>query len=392
LSFFDDGEDTAPRTQVRRGRSAGPAEPAGPRTQSGAARSPRPRPRSPQGAGGGDQHTMMMRRRLVALGVGVVLLIIIVLGINSCLKSQKTQSLKDYNRKVSQLAQESDEQVAKPLFQALAGAGGRSALQVEEQINQLQLQAENIAARAKKQDVPGDMTSAQRALLLALDMRVEGMAKIAALVPAALGGQAGSAKTAATKIAGDMEIFLASDVIYSQRVAPLIQQTLTANGITELTTAQTRFLPNVGWLDPTTAEGRITGKATGSTTTATTGTHGSALIGVAVGTNTLQPEETGAVNHVTGGSSPTFTVTVENTGESVETGVKVEVDVTAGGKQYKASHAIDSTQPGAKVNVEIRVVGVPLGVAAKIETKVATVPGETNADNNKNTYLAVFSQ
>ena len=72
------------------------------------------------------------------------------------------------------------------------------------------------------------MSGAQRDLLLALDFRTEGVAKVASLVRTALGGQA---KQASTLIAGDMEIFLASDVIYSQRVAPLIQQTLTSNGI-----------------------------------------------------------------------------------------------------------------------------------------------------------------
>ena len=96
------------------------------------------------------------------------------------------------------------------------------------------------------------MAEAQRDLLLALDLRVEGMGKIAALVPAALGGKS---KQAAPQIAGDMEIFLASDVIYSQRVAPLIQQTLTANGIQGLSTRATRFLPNVGWLEPSTVAG-----------------------------------------------------------------------------------------------------------------------------------------
>ena len=73
------------------------------------------------------------------------------------------------------------------------------------------------------------MAAAQRDLVLAFDLRVEGLTKLAALLPTALGGQG---KQASTLIAGDMEIFLASDVIYSQRVAPLIQQTLASNGIT----------------------------------------------------------------------------------------------------------------------------------------------------------------
>ncbi len=102
---------------------------------------------------------------------------------------------------------------------------------------------------------------------------------------------------------------------------------------------------------------------------------------MSVGTNTLAPEPT--LNHISGGGSPTFTVTVENTGSNAETNVKVDVTVTAGGKQFKASHVINSTQPGSKVNVEIPVTGIPLGVASKIEVNVEPVPGETNAKTTR---------
>jgi uncharacterized repeat protein (TIGR01451 family) len=327
-----------------------------------------------------------MVRRRVAAGAAVVLLIIIVLVINGCLKSQKTQSLKNYNHDVNRVVGESDSQVSKPLFTALAGAGGKSALDVEVQIDQLRIAAQNVATRAKGLSVPGEMASAQRALLLALDLRLEGMTKVAALVPTALGGKN---KQAITKIAGDMEIFLASDVIYSQRVAPLIQQELASNGIHGLATSASRFLPNTGWLDANTTQSRITGQAASAANGGVaSGTHGSSLVGVNVGTNTLAPEPT--LNHISGGGSPTFTVTVENTGSNPETNVKVDVTVTAGGKQFKASHVINSTQPGNKVNVEIPVTGIPVGVASKIETYVEPVPGEANAENNKGTFLALF--
>jgi hypothetical protein len=329
-----------------------------------------------------------MVRRRVAAGVAVLLLIVIVLVINGCLKSQQKQSLKDYNHAVSLLAQESDTQVSRPLFTALAGASGKSALNVEVQIDQLRIQAQNIAARAKGLSVPGDMATAQRALLMALDLRVEGMTKIAALVPTALGGQG---KQASSLIAGDMEIFLASDVLFSQRVVPLIQQTLASNGIHGLSTSASRLLPNVGWLDPATAQSRISGQASSSaTSTPVTGNHGSALKGVAVGTNTLAPEPT--LNHITGGGSPTFTVTVEDSGEASETNVRVDITVTAAGKQYKASHVINKTEPGKSVNVEIPVAGVPLGVASKIEANIEGVPGENDLENNKGTYLAIFGR
>jgi len=327
----------------------------------------------------------MVRRRVFA-GVAVVLLIIIVLVINGCLKSQKTQSLKDYNRDVSAIAQETDTQVAKPLFTALSGAPGKSALDVEVQVDQLRIQAQNIASNIKKLSVPGDMKSAQQQLLTLANLRVEAITKIASLLPAALGG---NGKDAATKIAGDMEIFLASDVLFSQRVAPHIQEALSGNGIHGLTTTPSRFLPNLGWLDTGTVLSRLTGKTVGANGV-TAGTHGSALLGVSVGTTALASEPT--INHISGGGSPTFTVNIEDTGDNSESNVKVGITVTAGGKQFKASHVVNSIQPGNKVNVEIPVTGVPLGVAAKVEANVEPVPGETNAENNKATYLAIFSQ
>lgn len=328
-----------------------------------------------------------MVRRRVAAGVAVVLLIIIVLIINGCLKSQKQQSLKDYNHAVSEIARESDSQVSKPFFTALSGAAGKSAIDVQVQVNQLRVEAEKLASRAKGLSVPGEMKGAQQNLLLTMNFRVEGITKIAALLPAALGGQG---KSVDPRIAGDMEIFLASDVVYSQRVAPLIQQALSSNGIHQ-STQPSRFLPNLGWLEPATVEARLGGKSTtGENASVSPGTHGSSLAGTAVGTTTLQPEPT--LNHVPGGGSPTFTVTVENTGESQETNVKVAVSVTAAGKSLSGSHVINSTQPGSKANVEIPISGVPLGVASKVQVSVEPVPGETNTENNKSTYLALFGE
>jgi hypothetical protein len=328
-----------------------------------------------------------MVRRRVAAGVGVLLLILIILIVNSCLKSEKQQALRDYNRNAGQIAHESDESVTRPLFGALSGAGAKSALNVEVQIDQLRIQAQTLASRAKGLSVPAEMAGAQRNLLLALDLRAEALTKIAALAPTALGGQG---KQAMTQIAGDMEILLASDVVYSQRVAPLIQQALRSGGAQGLATAPSHALPNLGWLDPNTVEQRISGKSAAAANAPVTGNHGSALKETSVGTNKLEGEPT--LNHVTGGSNPTFAAAVENSGEFEEHNVKVDVTVTAGGKQFKASHVIEKTEPGKTVNVDIPVIGAPLGVAAKIEVFVEGVPGENDLENNKGTYLAIFEK
>ena len=172
--------------------------------------------------------------------------------------------------------------------------------------------------------------------------------------------------------------------------SPLIQQELSSAGIRGLSTASSRSLPNLGWLEPSTAEARISGKSSTAPSAPVTGNHGSALKQVSVGTNKLEAEPT--LNHITGGSNPTFAATVENSGEAEEHNVKVDVTVTAGGKQFKASHGIEKTEPGKTVNVDIPVAGVPLGAAAKVEVFVEGVPGENDLENNKGVFLAIFEK
>lgn len=379
MSFFDD-EDEEPPTTVRPAQSQ---------------QQPRPQPRRPQRTGGGggvggasstDHHTMMVRRRIAA-GVGVVLLILIVLLVNGCLKRGKQQGLESYNQNVNQIAQSSEAQVSKPLFSTLAGAGGKSALNVEVQIDQLRRQAQELAERAKGLSVPSEMTAAQRNLLLALNLRVEGLAKITNLVREALGGKA---QAASTKIAGAMEIFLASDIIYSQRVVPLIQQALAAGGVSGQATSSSRFLPNLGWLTPATVQSNITGQAASNSGAVAPGTHGSALKSVSVGASALEPSP--AINHVNVGANPTLTAMVEDSGSNPETNVKVDVAVTSEGKTLNASHVISKTEPGQTYNVEIPVKGVTMEAASRVTVSVQPVPGETDVENNKSSFLVIFGK
>jgi hypothetical protein len=390
LSFFDDDdededEDELAPTTVR---------PASTRQQPRTAQPPRPKPRRPQraggpggpsGPGGADHHAMMVRRRIAA-GVGVALLIVIVLVVNGCLKRGKQQALETYNQNVSQIARTSEQQIAKSLFSTLSGASTKSALDVEVQVDQLRIQAQSLAERAQGLSVPSEMTSAQRALLMALDMREEGLAKIASLIRTALGEQGSQATST---IAGDMEIFLASDVIFSQRVVPLIEQELAAGGVSGQSTSGSRFVPNIGWLEPKTVAARITGQGSSTSGGAVQpGNHGSGLVGVSVGTNKLAASPT--LNHVSGGANPTFTVMVENSGEFPETNVKVDVSVTSEGKTLSASHLIDKTEPGKTYSVDVPVNGVTLGAASRVSVNVEGVPGENDLENNKASYLAIF--
>ena len=281
MSFFDDGEETAPRPSARAPRRRPPE------SDRRALRSHASRVRGGHRRGrvGADQHTLMVRRR-VAAGVG---------GRAADRGRAADQRLPEKRKAavaedVQPRSQRARARIRRTgLAAAVRGAGGRRRASRRSTSSS---RSTNCARRhrasprtRKSLSVPGEMAAAQRDLLLALDLRVEGMTKLAAPAAGALGGQA---KQASVKIAGDMEMFLASDVIYSQRVAPLIQQTLADDGITGLTTSPTRFLPNIGWLEASTVAARLTGEATASSTQSTqtlAGHHGSVLVGVSVGSN-----------------------------------------------------------------------------------------------------------
>ncbi len=327
----------------------------------------------------------MMRRRIAA-GVGVLLLIAIVLIVSAILKGQKSSALETYNRDVSQLASQSEQEVAKPLFTALVGAGGKPTINVDQQINELHSTAQHLLDQARGLSVPGEMSEAQHNVLLALELRAEAVEKTAGAMHGVTGSEP---KTASEHLAGAMEILLASDVVWSQRVQPLVQEALSAGGVQGLSTAKSTTLPNTGWLDPETALARVTGKESSeSSGPVSAGTHGDALTGLSAGGVTLQPEP--AENPVSGGSSPTFTVTFQNTGENSETNTKVVVSVTSAGKTVSGSQTVEKTEPGGTYNVNVTVKGVTTGVAAKVEAKVEKVPGESNLENNKASYLATF--
>ena len=241
---------------------------------------------------------------------------------------------------------------------------------------------------AKGLSVPGEMSAAQRNLLLAMNLRVEGITKIAGLLPTALGGQG---KQAADAIAGDMEIFLASDVVYSQRVAPLIQQTLAANGIhAEHRASPLPAEPRLARTDD--GDARADGKSTrAEQRRRPPGTHGSALIGRSVG-DQRAPSRTDA-EPLTGGGSPTFTVTRRKHGR--KPGDERE------GRRHGHAPAASSSRlardqlrpnPARRPTSKSRSAACRWGWPRRSKSYVEAVPGETNIENNKSTYLAIFGK
>jgi hypothetical protein len=372
LSFFDEGDEP---TRVRT-RAARPRRPA----------------TGSRGSAPPDRQTARTRQA-IALGGLIVLLILIVLGINGCLNSRKDNALKDYNRNVTAVINDSDGSVGKPFFQ-LMSQGARNSQDLQVQVNQLRVAADEDVKRAKAFDVPGDMAAAQRHLELVLNLRDEGLKKIADLIPSALGrGQ--TATNANKNIAAEMQTFLASDVVYTERVAPLIKDALDKNGIKGQDIAGSRFMSSVAWLNPAYVTERLTGNTTGTGTTGqpTPGLHGHGLLSTSIGDKVLQPSSTGAVTTVPASANVTFTIKFANQGDSNERNVKVSIRVKGGGKNITQNKTIaqTTTKQTSTVNIPLGQ-APPVGTGTTVTVAVAKVPGETNLTNNRSEYTVIFTR
>lgn len=384
VSFFDDDEPP-----TRAARTPRPSRAASGRSGS---RPPARSGGSSRGSGGSDSQQLLVRR-IVALGAVGVVLIIIIFGFKSCRSSAHKNALRDYNQNVATIVKDSDEQVGKPLFELLQSKTDQSAVSQETQINQYRVVAEDQATRARQLSVPGDMAPAQRDLLMTLDFRAEALGAIADKIRTALGSENAASREATSEIAGQMQKLLASDVIYSQRTAPLIKEQLDADGITGQTIAASKFLPNLGWLDPDTVAARIGGTASTGTKVATTpGPHGHGLTSVAIGDTTLQPQP--SVNRVAAASDTTFAVTFQNQGASDETNVKVTVRVSGDGvKTISVNKSVPQTKAGATAEVDIPLgASAPIGTPVTVKVTVGKVPGEQKTDNNTQSYTVLFTR
>jgi hypothetical protein len=327
-----------------------------------------------------------MVRRAVAAGGALVLLLLLVLGVRGCLNARKDRAFRDYAANVRTLIEQSDG-LSDQLFGVLTKPQGADSLDIQNQINAQSADAQQLVDRAKSIDHPGELNTAQRWIVTALEFRRDGLDRIAQRIPTALGDR--GRRPAIEAIAGQMQAFLASDVIYSQRALPELQRQFQDRGVTEhFKTSQ--FLPDLGWLDTETVDARLS--KLGTTAKATTpGLHGTGLQSVTVKpSNTTLTE--GGVNRVPVSPDLTFDVAVQNQGDSEETDVGVSVSIH-GGKTINVDQTISRIAAGDSQTVSIPISDQPsTGTLSNVTVQVAPVPGEKKTDNNKSTYQVAFTK
>ncbi len=192
-----------------------------------------------------------------------------------------------------------------------------------------------------------------------------------------------------------MQKFLASDVIYSQRVVPLMSSALTAQGIHDLTVAPSSVLAgNTSWLSPVTVTQRVLGYTLASQGgTNVPGSNGHALTGVSVNGVTLTP---GNVTNptLTYTTGMQFTLDVLNTGAGNVHDATAEIWFTGAGlpaRDLLTRVTIPETFPGQTTLVTIPLaLTPPLGRAVRLHAEVRPLPGETDSTNNHLSFVVQF--
>ena len=346
----------------------------------------RPPPRGP----GTDRQTLLVRRAF-AVGGGILVLVLLILLIKGCRDSAREQSFKDYTRNVASLMDQSNNE-SRSLFGLLARPGTQSSVQLATNVNTYRNDAAQLVDRAKGLDTPDELSTSRRYLVDTLELRRDGIAAVARELPTALGDQ--NTDEAAARIAAAMQDFLASDVVYNQRVLPNMRGPVEEEGLTDqVQFAQSRFLLDLGWLSPTTVADRVSRirSGTGSNGTVAPGLHGTGVGAVTVkpGGQALTPD---AAVEIKTAPNLAFDVQVMDQGENDEQQVRVRLTITGAGSPIARTQTIASIAAGETQTATIPLAATPpTGRPVTITVQILPVPGEKNTTNNKATFPAVFT-
>ena len=240
--------------------------------------------------------------------------------------------------------------------------------------------------------MPDEVRGAQQNLLLALQMRRDGIAQVAQQVQPAL--QQSTASGAVNQIAAAMANFYGSDVVYKAYSLPAIVGALHTAGIAVGGTSGEpveggQFLPDLQWLTPSFVATQLhttftpSGKKSGGKVAP--GKHGHSLDSVSAGGTTLQ---SGSTNTTPASPAPTFTLTFTNSGTNNETNVVCKV--TLSGSSVSGTTTVPQTTAGQQSTCQVPLSSSPKAGAYTLTATVEPVPGETNSSNNTQTFPVTF--
>jgi hypothetical protein len=315
-----------------------------------------------------DHQRQIMMRRAIGVGALVLILILIVLGIRGCLNARKERGFENYARDVNSIVAQSD-QLSSDFFGRLNDPGNLSALSFEAEIKSYRGAAESLTGRVEGLDTPDELKGAQNELTLAFRLRSDGLTGISDQISTALGNQ--GSNRAMTAIAGYMNYFLASDVLYERARSEINAE-----------------LDDQRWLDPLEVSSALA--LVSGDKQATSGTHGLALYQTTVqpGEVALDPSSAAEIS----GSGPfELDVQVQNQGDSEESDIGVTFELTGGAQTISGEGTIPRIAAGGIQTASISIEPTPdAGQQLTLEVTVQPVLGEQIAENNRSSYQITF--
>jgi hypothetical protein len=340
-------------------------------------------PRRPLGAGPG---LTPLLRLLALIAFIVAVLVFFGLLLQSCASTSKHDSYKHYMDEVGTIAHSSAENGA-----SVAGALTTPGVKVSDLQSKLsgiaEQERQNVTA-AQHISAPGPLRDEHQHVIEALQLRVSGVQGLANTFGA----------TASSKATGDAAILaqqadrlLASDVIWDDFFVEPSKLVLKEQGVSGVVPPDSNFVTNRDLITERSMAlvlQRLRGASTGGTPT---GIHGTNIVNVKVlpgGQVLSQTTE----NTITATTDLAFVVTIADSGDSQEVGIKVTLTIQKSQGAIVKTQTVDLINPGQEKSVTFSNLGtVPFAQKTQINVDVATVPGEHNTDNNKASFPAIFS-
>jgi hypothetical protein len=198
----------------------------------------------------------------------------------------------------------------------------------------------------------------------------------------------------AADLAEQADRLLASDIVWSDLFQAPAGAVMRSEGVKGVEAPGSTFVENRQLVTETSMNGviqRLKGASTGGKVT---GLHGTNLVGTkALPAN--QALSTTGENTVTATTDLAFEVTIEDSGDSQEVGIKVTMTLQkdVGGKPIVMTKKISVINPGQQKSVKFTNINASgfFAVKSHLKIDVAPVQGEVKVDNNKASYPVIFS-
>ena len=344
------------------------------------------RPSGPQPPRGPHALTPLLRlAALVALAILVVVLLAV--WVQGCAAEEEGVTYGDYMGEIDAVGKDSAKIGAD--LATLLTTPGLTQTQLETRLGGLLQQQELDVQRARDLDAPGPLTPAHDNAIQALELRASGVGGLLETFRATK--DTNDATAAGRRLAVQGQRLEASDVVWRDLFQGVATATMTAEGVEGVTAPASVFVENSDLYTARSLSSiwqRVHGASTGGTPT---GSHGSALASTTVQPAGVQLSTTTETT-ITVSTDLAFEVSVTNSGEFQEVGVKVRLTIPAQPNPIVKNGTIDVVDPGETEVVTFSdFPDFPFNEGTTVQVSVLPVPAETNTGNNSAEYPVIFS-